>query len=110
MITSLQKTQSTDAQTMLLGLTRVGRGTYKATPVGHALWVEVQSSGTQSGRRPLGTVHWKIRCPSHTRKDGGNPADRKLGRTVFTGPKNPWFLSREPLHTATVLHVTLCFV
>lgn len=44
-------------QPMLPGLTRVGQGTHKATPMGNALWVEVQSLGTQSGSRALGTVH-----------------------------------------------------
>lgn len=60
-------------QTVLPGLTRVGQGTHKATPVGHALWVEVQSLGTQSGSRALGTVHWKMGCPSHTRQDAASP-------------------------------------
>lgn len=41
------------------------------------------------------------RMPEPRQEGCGIPAERKLGRTVFTGPENPQFLFREPLHMAT---------
>lgn len=56
-LTLAEDPEDRGVQPMLPGLTRVGQGTHKATPMGNALWVEVQSLGTQSGSRALGTVH-----------------------------------------------------